>query len=106
MNLPLCMHCAACCKTGLRVIVRRYEELYNSDYVYEIEGSFGFTDRYMKMEGGVCIALVDNRCSIYDKRPEVCRMFHKGSVMCLGAIEDMASQNGTEGGVSQSYEET
>lgn len=33
-----------------------------------------------------CKALVDGRCSIYDDRPEVCRVFEVGSAGCLLAL--------------------
>lgn len=41
---------------------------------------------------GTCVALVDGRCSIYESRPEVCRTFAVGGVLCnrARAVEHLA----------------
>lgn len=39
-------------------------------------------DRTMQMLNGHCIALKDGKCSIYEKRPVVCREFQVGSSCC------------------------
>lgn len=41
-------------------------------------------DRQMRTdENNRCIALKDGRCSIYEKRPTVCREFQVGSRCCV-----------------------
>jgi Fe-S-cluster containining protein len=51
----------------------------------------GYRARSMKMVGGCCIAfrgeLGDGRpgCSIYERRPEICRGFRAGSADCQAA---------------------
>lgn len=50
----------------------------------------------LKNPDGSCIALVDNRCSIYALRPEVCRAFQPGSRMCEKARETHQMQNATD----------
>jgi Fe-S-cluster containining protein len=39
-------------------------------------------DRTMQVVDGHCIALKDGKCSIYEKRPAVCRAFQVGSSCC------------------------
>ena len=40
-------------------------------------------DRVMRTVDGYCIALKDGKCTIYDKRPTVCRAFQVDSVCCV-----------------------
>jgi Fe-S-cluster containining protein len=51
----------------------------------------GYCARSMKMVGGRCIAFRDHLgdgrpgCSIYERRPEICRAFSSGSADCKAA---------------------
>lgn len=38
-----------------------------------------------RTDKGECIALVNNQCSIYEARPEVCRKFERGGRLCAVA---------------------
>ena len=54
---------------------------------------------FMQMKGGHCAALeikadvagVHYACSIYDRRPEICRILERGSPECLGELETKAA---------------
>lgn len=39
-------------------------------------------DRLMRVVNGYCIALKDGKCTIYEKRPAVCRAFAVGNSCC------------------------
>lgn len=55
---------------------------------------------FMKMSGGHCAALtigpegrgVRFSCSVYERRPEICRMLERGSPECLGELETKAAE--------------
>ena len=59
----------------------------------------GYRARSMKMVGGLCVAyrddLDDGRpgCSIYERRPEVCRTFQAGSADCRAARRRMGIED-------------
>jgi len=54
---------------------------------------------FMQMKDGHCAALeikadvagVHYACSIYDRRPEICRILERGSPECLGELETKAA---------------
>ncbi len=35
-----------------------------------------------QQDNGDCIALIDDRCVIYDQRPQICRAFERGGRWC------------------------
>ena len=56
---------------------------------------------FMKMHAGHCVALEISRraggetaysCSIYERRPEICRALERGSPECLGELETKSEQ--------------
>ena len=56
---------------------------------------------FMRMSGGHCAALAvrptaaDGKvfcCTIYDRRPEICRVLARGSPECLGELETKAER--------------
>lgn len=55
---------------------------------------------FMKMSGGHCAALQVTRtpegvvkffCTVYERRPEICRILARGSPECLGELETKAA---------------
>lgn len=87
-----CQQCAACCFSRLETYVRvtgdDYERLGQSaDEIVHFIGNRA----YLRMVGGKCIALaVDGesraRCTVYERRPGVCRDLERGSRECEGEI--------------------
>ena len=75
-----CLDCGGKCCTGLIVIIEDDEEIFNDDTL--TQNQYGLrtmiTNKNLK-----CVALKDGKCSIYDKRPKVCRDFKIGNECCI-----------------------
>ena len=89
--LPECVACGVCCFSTLE----RYVEVKGSDYERlgdEAERLVHFIGNraYMRIVEGHCAALavdVEERrfwCTVYDRRPAVCRDLARGSSACEG----------------------
>ena len=77
-----CIECHGKCCIGGDIDVYPIDEVYNDNaLVTEVFGKI--FDKAMIIKDGVCIALVNGLCSIYDKRPLVCRLFTVGSDCCI-----------------------
>jgi len=93
-KLPSCTDCGACCKAfgiyevSMNDIIRlgKDSKLVQKSHLYP-EGGI------MKTKNFACVALKGTKCSIYDKRPTVCRIFERGSEECRMAIKRMAFFN-------------
>lgn len=79
--MSLCEQCGGRCCVG-------DIDVYATDMVY-LDGALTESitgrhyNRIMKTgPDGKCLQLVDGRCAIYGKRPEICRMFQMGSECC------------------------
>lgn len=75
--MTACQHCAACCVNGQLILVRPDDQVPHMMIV-------GYR---MRMLAGRCVALTgrvgkDAACSIYEQRPEICRVFAPGSWAC------------------------
>jgi Fe-S-cluster containining protein len=80
-ELPPCAGCGQCCH--LVVELSPHDDV-PSDLVTEHDGI-----RCMDQHGnGACIALdpATRLCTIYARRPQVCRDFQRGSALCHGAV--------------------
>lgn len=87
-ELPDCKVCAACCFSARE----HYVELKGADHARLTASeqrelvSFHGTRCYMKMVDGHCIALERIGdvwlCSIYDRRPQLCRDYERGGPAC------------------------
>jgi Fe-S-cluster containining protein len=91
---PDCLHCGACCfspsERFVRVTGDDWERLEGiADGVAQFVGHRA----YMRMTGGHCAALelrVDETgeakffCTIYERRPQICRDLARGSPECAG----------------------
>lgn len=75
-----CERCDACC---CRLEVFLLTDTGVPDYYVAMDQWGGMT--MARLDDGWCIALDRNtmRCSIYDRRPFVCREFEMGSYECL-----------------------
>ena len=51
---------------------------------------------FMRMRDDACIALKNNRCSIYENRPAVCRDFERGSKRCLDKLREARNAQASE----------
>lgn len=93
-KLPDCIECGACCKAfGIYEVnafdIKRLGEdsnLTQKSHLYP-EGGM------MKTKDFACVALCGTKCSVYDKRPMVCRVFKRGSVECRMAVKRTAFFN-------------
>jgi len=83
-RLPPCVGCGACC--CVYAVDVDDEEPIPKRLTHYFPRRDGW--REMRMENGRCIALRGQVgkgawCSIYDKRPRICRNFPRGSPGCL-----------------------
>lgn len=79
-----CEQCGGRCCVGLIEVYSVDEIFYDETLVREFPGVE--YDRFMKTAGDNmhCIALKNGKCSIYNKRPTVCRQFDVGCSRCEG----------------------
>lgn len=94
-DVPECTRCGTCCFSEapdyLRVLGIDYERLGD-----DAEGLVHFLGNkaYLKLVDGHCAALVVDPergqflCSVYEKRPDVCRWLERGSGHCRGEIHE------------------
>lgn len=77
-----CEKCGGKCCVGIIDVYSTDEIFSDKSLICEIEGMK--YDGAMKTDNNlVCIAFKNGKCSIYDKRPQVCRDFKVGSKCCL-----------------------
>jgi uncharacterized protein len=80
-ELPACVGCGNCCH--LLVELALVDDV-PAEFVVEHDGV-----RCMDQHGdGACVALdsVARLCTIYDRRPQVCRDFKRGESLCRRAV--------------------
>lgn len=91
-GVPECVCCGTCCFSNapdyLRVLGVDYERLGDDA---ERLTHFIENKAYMRLEGGHCVALEVHEsgrflCSVYERRPDVCRWLERGSGTCRGEI--------------------
>jgi hypothetical protein len=56
---------------------------------------------YMQRIDGVCVALKDNRCTIYDIRPKACRDFEEGEERCLKIRREVCQPEDDQSNINQ-----
>jgi len=77
----VCDECKGKCCQGIIDVYSSDEIFYDDTLVCEAEDAK--YDRRMKtVENNRCIALKDGKCTIYEMRPQVCRLFEVGSRCC------------------------
>ena len=77
----ICASCGGKCCQGIIEVYSQDEIYYDKTLVWE-DPSCQF-DRMMQMVNMQCIALKKGKCSIHDKRPQVCREFEVGCQRCV-----------------------
>lgn len=80
MNI-LCKECGGKCCVGSIINVYSTDEIYYDDTLV-CESQDSTYDRQMITINNKCIALKDGLCSIYDKRPYVCKKFDVDGILC------------------------
>lgn len=76
-----CEGCGLCCFLSVELVAGMDDV---PDELTEVVDDDGYESLQMKIHNGHCIALTeDGRCSIYERRPTVCRDFEFGSDRCL-----------------------
>lgn len=98
-GVPECIACGCCCfsqaKDYLRVAGIDYERLGDDAERLTV---FVENRAYMKMEDGHCAALVYDAgknaylCSVYERRPDVCRWLERGSGQCAAERHEKADR--------------
>lgn len=98
-GVPECIDCGCCCfsraKDYLRVAGVDYDRL--GDDAERL--TFFIENRaYMKMQDGHCAALTYEPtrgvylCSVYERRPDVCRWLERGSGQCAAERHEKAQR--------------
>jgi len=80
-DLPPCVSCGNCCHLLVELSPR---DDVPEELVVEHDGI-----RCMEQQGdGACVALdpVSRLCTIYERRPQVCREFNRGESLCRRAV--------------------
>ena len=85
-----CLDCGACCGPAYDAV-----EISSRDPVRKMHGELVIKHhgrlQIRRREGNYCAALMaDNKCRIYDDRPQCCRGFARGSYNCLFARQRQA----------------
>jgi len=107
MNQPVippndCQRCGVCCYSDSPeyVWVTGYDWTRLGGEAERLAHFIGHR-AFMKMSGGHCAALAVRRplegvatffCTIYEQRPEICRVLARGSPECLGELESKAAR--------------
>jgi len=94
-----CLDCAACCK-GYNPIVEEHDIVRISEHLkitpVEFLGNYTFVDEDddWVIDGGPCPFLEeDNKCSIYEFRPESCQDYPHTGRKNLSSLEDLTIEN-------------
>jgi uncharacterized protein len=92
---PPCLSCGSCCFSELTTYVRveGADHARLGDHADELTVFDGHRC-YMRMHDGHCAALVVDAvsqrfvCSVYEKRPNVCRELERGGPACRGELHE------------------
>lgn len=98
-EVPECVRCSACCfsraRDYLRVAGVDYDRLGDDAAQLTV---FVENRAYMKMVDGHCAALTYDQkqeaflCSVYERRPDVCRWLERGSGQCAAERHEKAAR--------------
>lgn len=73
-----CMQCGCCCyqTKGISITEKERKKIGEHPSIAPLESSsFPYTHRILPLDEGKCPFLENNQCTIYEKRPEICRRF-------------------------------
>lgn len=77
----ICQECGGKCCQGIIDVYSNDEIFYDNTLVCDLEGME--YDKAMQTDvNHHCVALVNGKCSIYEKRPLVCQQFEVGCSRC------------------------
>jgi Fe-S-cluster containining protein len=79
----LCSECGGKCCVGIIDVYSSDEIFYDETLCCDVEGK-DYDREMITNDKNQCIALKNGRCSIYEKRPQVCRLFEVNSSCCEG----------------------
>jgi len=90
---PACLSCGTCCFSTLEryVPVSGDDHARLGDAADELVVWIG-NRAYLRLEEGHCAALAIDRdaarffCTVYERRPEICRALERGSPQCAGEL--------------------
>ena len=85
-DLPACVGCGKCCH--LLVELAPSDDDVPEEFIVSHDGV-----RCMDQHGnGACVALdqVTQCCTIYERRPQLCRDFNRGGALCRRAVNGRA----------------
>ena len=77
-----CIECRGKCCMGTIDVYKTDEVFGDKSLTWESHDPEGRYDAIMQIVDMHCIALKDGKCSIYEKRPAVCRAFQVGCSCC------------------------
>lgn len=77
-----CTNCRGKCCVGL-IDVYPEDIIFNEETLVQMSTNPKYEKEMKLKDGNVCIALVDGKCSIYEKRPQVCRDFAVNGCCCV-----------------------
>ena len=92
-DLPECLSCGTCCFSTLE----RYVPVSGDDHARLGDAADDLVvwienRAYLRIESGHCAALAIDRarglfvCTVYERRPQVCRDLERGSPQCEGEL--------------------
>ena len=97
--MPQCLDCGACCFSTLPEYIRVFGvDLDRMDDRAQALTHFIGNRCYMRIEDGHCAALIIDPearrflCSIYEVRPDCCRVLERGHGTCLGELHEKADR--------------
>ena len=98
-----CLTCGVCCFSRLEAYVRvTGEDWERLGDLAESHARFIGHRAYMRMESGRCAALRVERdtgryfCTVYERRPQVCRDLGRGSPECLGELVNKSDRTAAD----------
>jgi Fe-S-cluster containining protein len=80
--MPNCEECRGKCCCGI-IDVYSQDEIFYDDSLVCVREDREYDRQMHTDKNNWCIALKDGKCSIYEKRPMVCREFQVGSRCCI-----------------------
>jgi Fe-S-cluster containining protein len=95
-DLPLCAGCGSCCHLVVELLAGVDDV--PEEFVVVNEGA-----RCMDQRGdGACVALdpASRLCTIYERRPQTCRDFSRGTSLCRKAVGRFLGGNAVESGAA------
>lgn len=70
-----CGSCSLCCRDQAVQLLPEQGDDWRQYKTVWAKGMNGRPARFIPQVNGACVYLVDDKCSIHDRRPKLCRMF-------------------------------